>query len=187
MALLNSRDGYGSLTKAFHWIIVALFAFQLFSALVMTRMDDAGTVAGVGRDAWYNWHKTLGLVALVVAAGRLWARRAGELPPWAPGLTAFEQRLVHRAEQLLYLAMFLMPATGFVYVMAGGYGVQFAGVFALPNPIGRWEGLGILAAWLHVIGAVGLVLALAAHLGVVLRHAVLLRDGLLRRMLPARR
>ena len=91
---------------------------------------------------------------------------------------------MHRAEQLLYIAMFLMPLSGFVFTMAAGYGVQFAGLFALPNPIGRWELLGEAARIVHVACAIALLLALAAHLGVVLRHTLLLRDGLLRRMLP---
>lgn len=186
MALLNTQAGYGAATKWFHWITAALFAFQLVSALIMTRLGDDGTVVGVGRDDWYNWHKTLGLVALLVATGRLVARRMGELPPWAPALTETEKRIIHRAEQALYAAMFVMPLSGFVFVMAGGYGVQFAGLFALPNPIGRIEALGEAARIVHIATAIVLVTALAAHLGIVLRHALLLRNGLLRRMLPQR-
>lgn len=183
MPLFNSAQGYGSLTKALHWLVVALFALQIVSALTMTRLgDDAATE----RDALYNWHKTLGLVALGVALARLWARRAGELPPWAPGLTTLDQRVVHHAERALYFAMFVMPVSGFVYVMAGGYGVQFAGLFALPNPIGRWDLLAGAAKATHVAAAILLGVALAAHLGVVLRHTLVLRNGLIRRMLPGR-
>jgi len=181
--LLNTPERYGTLTKAFHWITVALFAFQLVSALVMTRLGDDGSMVGLDRDAWYNWHKTVGLVALLVAAGRITARQMGRLPAWAPTLTEGEKRIVHQAERLLYATMFVMPVSGFVFVMAGGYGVQFAGLFALPNPIGRWEVLGEAARVVHAGGAVLLLAALAAHLGVVLRHAILLRDGLIRRML----
>lgn len=186
MPLLNTPQAYGGLTKAFHWLTVAIFAFQLVSALLMVRMDEHGVAIGLGRNDWYNWHKTLGLVALLVALGRIWARRAGTLPDWAPTLTAFEKRVVHRAEQLLYLSMFLMPLSGFVFTMAAGYGVEFAGVVALPNPIGRWEALGEAARIVHVATAILLGLALAAHLAVVLRHVLVLRDGLLRRMLPGR-
>ena len=186
MAWLNGASGYGGLTKAFHWLVLALFSFQLLSALIMLRLDEHGRVLGWGGSEWYNWHKTLGLVALLVACGRLWARRAGSLPDWAPGLTDLEKRVVHRAEQALYLAMFLMPISGIVFTMAAGYGVQFAGVWALPNPIGKWEPLGEVARRVHVGTGILLALALAAHLAVVFRHAVLLRDGLLRRMLPGK-
>jgi len=43
-----------------------------------------------------------------------------EIPDWAPGLTAIEKRVVHRAEQMLYLVMFLMPVSGSVFTMAAG-------------------------------------------------------------------
>ncbi len=184
MPLLNSREGYGALPKAAHWIIAALFAWQLGSGLVMTRLGDGERIAGLGADALYNWHKTIGLLALAVALGRIALRRMGELPPWAPTLTVAERRIVHRAEQLLYAAMLLMPLSGFVHVMAGGYGVLLAGLVALPNPLPESKALGEVGRVLHLAGAIGLALALAAHLGVVLRHAALLRDGLLRRMLP---
>jgi cytochrome b561 len=39
----------------------------------------------------------------------------------------------------------------------------------------------------HAASGVLLAVALAAHLAVVLRHTLVLRDGLLRRMLPGRR
>lgn len=186
MPLFNSPARYGAATKVFHWATVALFSFQLLSALVMTRLGDDGAAAGLGRDSWYNWHKTLGLVALLVAILRLAARRAGTLPSWAPTLTETEKRIVHRAEQALYLAMFAMPVSGFVFVMAGGYGVQFAGMIAMPNPIGRWESLGEGARILHIAGAILLGIALATHMTIVVRHVVFLRDGLLRRILPQR-
>lgn len=181
MPLLNSAAGYGSLTKALHWMVVALFAVQVAAGLVMTRLPDD---AGATRDALYNWHKTLGLVALAVALVRLWARRAGELPPWAPCLSPCDQRVVHHAENGLYLAMFLMPVSGFVYVMAGGYGVLFAGAVVLPNPLPRWEWLALAGKWTHIAAALLLAASLAAHLAVVLRHTLVHRHGLIRRMLP---
>ncbi|MBP0463285.1 cytochrome b [Roseomonas sp. PWR1] len=181
MAFLNSADGYGSLTKALHWAVVALFAFQLVSAPVMVRLPEESAAA---RDALYNWHKSIGLVALAVAVLRIWARRAGELPPWAPCLSDHDRGVVHHAERGLYLAMFVMPVTGVLHVMAGGYGVRFAGLFDLPNPLPRWEWLVAVGAWGHVAGAVLLCVALGAHLGVVVRHSVVKRNGLIRRMLP---
>jgi cytochrome b561 len=179
--LLNTPQAYGGLTKALHWSIAAIFAFQLGSGLVMTRLAQGQVVLRLGGDAWYNWHKTWGLAALLLAVARLLARRAGTLPDWADCLTAFDKRLVHRAEQLLYLGMFLMPLSGLLHVMAGGYGVQFAGLWALPNPLPRIGWLAAVGAWGHVATGIMLAVALAGHLLVVGRH---LPRGLLRRMLP---
>jgi cytochrome b561 len=186
MTWLNTQDGYGSLTKLFHWLIVALFAFQFAAANIMLRLDGGGIALGLDQDAYYNWHKSIGLVALLVAVCRLIARKRGELPPWAPGLSEAERRFVHRAEQVLYAAMFVMPVSGYVYVMAGGYGVNLFGVVNLPNPIGQWPLLATAAKWTHILASYALLLALAGHLGLVLRHQLVLKDGLLHRMLPGR-
>ncbi len=181
--LLNTPTAYGAATKTLHWAIVALFTFQLGSALVMTRLGEGQSAAGLTADDWYNWHKTLGLAALLLAVIRLWARQAGTLPDWAACLTDFYRRLVHRSEQLLYLGMFLMPLTGLLHVMAGGYGVLLAGLWALPNPLPRLEFLAEIGAWGHVVTGLMLLAALAGNLFVVFRH---LQHGLLRRMLPGR-
>jgi cytochrome b561 len=97
-----------------------------------------------------------------------------------------ERKLVHRAEQVLYAAMFAMPISGFLYVMAGGYGVKLFGALQLPNPIGEWQLLALAARWTHIASSYALLAALALHLGIVLRHQLLLKDGLLYRMLPGR-
>jgi cytochrome b561 len=186
MAFLNSTLGYGALTKLFHWLIVALFALQYVSATIMLRTPTDATTLGVDQGTYYNWHKSLGLIALVLAIARLVNRRAGALPPWAPTLTPLEQTIVHRTEQLLYAAMFIMPLSGFLYVMAGGYGVRLFGLFDLPNPIPLSAALAAVAKWVHVATAMLLLLPLGTHLGLVLGHHFGLKDQLIDRMMPRR-
>ena len=88
MAWLNSRHGYGALTKFCHWAIVGLFAFQYAAAATMLRIGPVDTVLGLTEGDFFNWHKSIGLVALIVAIVRLWSRKSGELPPWAPTLSS---------------------------------------------------------------------------------------------------
>jgi cytochrome b561 len=187
MAFLNTQDGYGALTKLIHWLVLALFAFQFAAANIMLRIDGEETALGLTQATYYNWHKSIGLLALAVAVCRVLARRRGQLPDWAPTLSAAERKFVHRAEQVLYTAMFAMPVSGYLYVMAGGYGVNLFGVWNLPNPIGTHEALALAAKWTHIAASYALLLALAGHIGLVLRHQLILRDRLLHRMLPARR
>jgi cytochrome b561 len=175
MPLLSTPEAYGSLNKWAHWLIVGLFAAQLFSGLLMTRLPFEGGALGVSTNDWYNWHKTLGLMALLLALGRVALRRWGGLPDWAPALTEADRRRAHRLEQGLYLGMFLLPLSGFLHVMAGGYGVQFASAFALPNPIGKIEWLGAVGRAAHILGGMLLAAALAGHVGLVLRRGLLAR------------
>jgi cytochrome b561 len=186
MPLLNSSSGYGAITKLLHWIVVVLFALQFASASIMVRIAPGGTALGLSQATYYNWHKSLGLLALSVAVVRLLARKSSQLPDWAPVLSGRERAFIHRAEQVLYAAMFVMPVSGFTYVMAGGYGVSLFGVFELCNPIGERAWLASVAGWTHTLTAIVLGLTLAGHIGLVLWHQLVLKDGLLHRMLPTR-
>ncbi|MDX2157251.1 MAG: cytochrome b [Hyphomicrobiaceae bacterium] len=183
MRLLNSPLGYGVLTRLLHWLMAGLMVFQFAAASVMTRLGPEGLALGLPQSAWYNWHKSIGLVALLVAVARLANRRLGELPPWAEALTEGERSFIHRAEQVLYTMMIAMPVSGFLYVVAGGYGVHLFGVWHLPDPLGRLPSLAAIAKWVHILSGWLLLGTIAAHVGLVLRHQLLLRDGLLWRML----
>jgi cytochrome b561 len=52
---------------------------------------------------------------------------------------------------------------------------------------GEWQSLATAAKWTHIAGSVALLLALAGHVGVVLRHQLIVKDGLFLRMLPGSR
>ena len=186
MPLLNAASGYGAFTKILHWVVVVLFALQFTSASIMLRVGPDGTALGLSQATYYNWHKSLGLLALVVAVLRLIARQSGQLPQWAPTLSSHERAFIHRAEQVLYAAMFVMPISGFIYVMAGSYGVNLFGVLKFGNPIGERAWLASAAGWVHTLTAIILGLTLAGHVGLVLWHQLVLKDGLLYRMLPRR-
>jgi len=105
-------------------------------------------------------HVSLGLFVLVLAAVRLVWRRTTPLPPWAEHLSAGERRLEGRLEKLLLALLFVVPATGLLLVTAGD-------------------------DWLpvHVAAQIVFLVAIAAHVGLVLRHTVVRRNRHLARML----
>ena len=187
MALRNSENGYGAVTKLCHWLVAVLFACQYGSATIMLHTPDNGTMLGLAQSTGYDWHKSLGLVVLLVMIVRLINRRAGILPPWAATISDVEKIIIHRGEQLLYLLMLVMPVSGLIHVFADGYGVRLFGVVDLPYPIGRNAAIGGIALWVHIVASKLLLLPLGAHLFLVLGHHFGLRDRLIARMLPARR
>jgi cytochrome b561 len=76
MPLVNSATGYGALTKLFHWLIALLIILQYTSASIMLRTPADATTLGLDQGAYYNWHKSLGLVALLLMLARLANRSA---------------------------------------------------------------------------------------------------------------
>jgi cytochrome b561 len=141
-------------------------------------------LGGFSQGTLYNWHKSIGLIILLIVLLRFTWRKTTRLPNWAETLTKMEQTLVHWYERVLYAAMFVMPISGYLYVMAGGYGVHFLSRVHLPNPIPLSETVATAARWTHIATGWLILAALAIHVGLVLKHQLIQRDGLLRRMLP---
>ncbi len=184
MPLRNTAHGYGAVTKCLHWSVYLLFLYQYLGANLMTRIGRDATVLGMGQDSLYDWHKSIGLVILLLMVCRLIWRNATPLPDWSPQLTDSERRLSHRLEQSVYLMLLALPLTGFLFVMAGGYGIRLFGTWPLPNPVGKQPGLATFAWVLHVVFAYVALIFVAWHIGHVLKKHGDSGGRFLQRMLP---
>lgn len=181
----NTSLHYGAATKFFHWAVFFLLLYQYVVAMNMTRMTQGATaLGGFDQNTLYNWHKSVGIVLLILVFARYMWRRTNPLPDWAPTLSPRERQAVHWIERVLYICMFVMPLSGILYVMAGGYGVLFFGRWPLPNFLGENETLALVGQWTHKATAYVLFFAWLAHIGLVLKHQFVDKDRLLNRMLP---
>jgi cytochrome b561 len=97
-----------------------------------------------------------------------------------------ERVAAHASEVLLYTLLFLEPLVGWGMLSAARYPIALYGSLhlfpILPHSV-------MLYAFLrktHTILAYLLFLAFLAHFGAILFHTLIVRDGLLNRMLPGR-
>ena len=119
--------------------LVLLVLIQLASALTMTRLDGGRTVGDWTQWHLYRWHKSVGLVVLLLALLRLGAWILG--PRWRAGT----RRGVRLA---LTLCLVALPVTGYVAAAAGGYGVTLFGL-EVPNWVGFDDTLAAVAQDVH--------------------------------------
>ncbi len=187
MPLANPPTHFGTVSRVLHWSVFLLFVYQFVGANVMTRMSKGSEVLGMDGNFFYNWHKSIGLALLLLATVRIAWRRAATLPDWPESLSASERVISHRLETTLYWLMFLMPISGYVFVMAGGYGVKLFGIHDLDNPIGKQEALAAVARFTHVTLAYAVLVVVAWHVGLGIKKHVYDGTGFLNRMLPFRR
>jgi cytochrome b561 len=87
--------------------------------------------------------------------------------------------VVHGA---LYLVLLALPFSGYIHRMAGNHPVSFWGIFNWPMLIDPNEPLRLLTDKIHVALALILIALLVLHLGAVLKHTLIDRDGILKRM-----
>ncbi|HSJ34886.1 MAG TPA: cytochrome b/b6 domain-containing protein [Acidimicrobiia bacterium] len=185
MRLRPDERGYGIVFKLLHWTMFLALVAQFVVGYAMDRAEFLleGLVdrwlAGE-EEALLPVHVALGSVILVLAVIRvLWRKWVG-LPLWADGLSPTERRLAHAVERILYWLMFLIPLTGLALVLVSGEDWDLRrGEWQAPRD---WVDDDLLLAG-HIATHVAFFVAFAVHVGLVLKHQFIDRDGLLRRML----
>jgi cytochrome b561 len=125
MSDATNEAEYQLVAKVLHWTMFVFLAAQFVLGYAIDREDD---LLEWVVDAWLageeeqllGVHAGLGLALLLLAILReLWRSAAG-LPPWAPGLSDRERRVVPYVERILYGTMFLIPLTGLTLVLFSG-------------------------------------------------------------------
>jgi cytochrome b561 len=130
----------------------------------------------------YNVHESFGVIVFFLALARIAYRRRHPPPPLPPDTPRLIHLCAHATHVALYALLLLMPVIGFLSTNAWGFPLSLFGVLPLPSPIGKDEAL---AQWLklfHWGGAITIILLICGHLGGVVYHTFIRRDGLLKRM-----
>jgi len=182
MGLRSTAEEWGWVTRALHWF-VALAVFGMIAAGLYAKSRDVSTVAG---DLSYfrviDVHKSLGLLIILLMAFRaLW--RLSERTPRAPaGLPAWEVVLARVTHLLLYVGLFLIPVSGFLWATAYGEPVRFFGL-KLPGLMHLRGAEATLARHVHVLAAFALIAVVTLHFTGALKNHFVGRNDVLHKML----
>jgi cytochrome b561 len=179
--IVAADDGtnYDNVAVALHWLTALLVVVQFVSAITCYYFSHATS------ETMQSVHVSLGVLLTAVILVRIVWR-------WLPGhqISSLEVGWVRRASKgvhyLLYLLLVAQAALGFGFRWAQGHPVSFFGLFAIPGPYGALDKasrhtlhfLHEKIGWVIVIIAFGHALA-------ALYHHYVLKDRVLKRMLPA--
>jgi cytochrome b561/polyisoprenoid-binding protein YceI len=179
------RTDYTAAAKALHWLIAALILVQFPLAWTM------GGFSGLEKFRLYNLHKSVGLTVLALMALRvIW--RALRAPPALPETVASRERAAaHFVHFALYAALFAMTLSGWAMISVSGRPSSLFNYTAfplIPGLIGLSaadkKSLAGLFKDVHEAAAYLLLALVALHVAAAFRHAFILRDGIMSRMLP---
>jgi cytochrome b561 len=176
---MPGADGYAPVAKALHWLAAGLVLGMIGLGLWMV-----GLPLGLTKLYAYSWHKWIGLTVLVLTVLRL-AWRVYRPPPALPDtVTRWERAVAPWSHGLLLVLLVALPLSGWLMSSAGGVKVIWFGVLPMPDLVARDIALfERLRTWHHWL-AWTLMGVLALHVAAVVRHDVLRRDGIFRRMSP---
>jgi cytochrome b561 len=173
---------YGATAIALHWLVALLLLCGAAMGLYMVGLELSPAKLKL-----YSWHKWVGVSIFLVALVRVLWRLTHPAPPPPASLPAWQQRAAWQTHALLYLLLFAIPLSGWLMSSALGVQVVYFGVLPLPDLVQKDKVLGEQLKLLHLSLNVTLLLLVALHVAAALKHHLLDRDDVLRRMLPARR
>jgi cytochrome b561 len=163
--------------RLLHWLIAAMVLTMLCIGVTMV-------VSLRHYHALISIHRPLGIAILLLACVRLIVRLASPLPPFPPTVLPREQRIATASEYLMYTLLFAMPLIGWAMLSAARYPIPLVGSLRLPYIIPHNV---MLYWWLrqaHTVLAYLFFLTFLAHFTAVMFHTLVMRDGLIFRMVP---
>jgi cytochrome b561 len=164
-------------SRLLHWLMAAMILTMLFVGAAM-----------VSSLAYYHRlisiHRPLGIAILILVILRFVNRQLMPMPPFPSTMPPWERVVASASERLFYVLMFAMPLVGWAMLSAARYPVVLFGSLHLPPILPVNQSVFVVLRTTHTILAYLLFFTFTAHTAGVLFHTLVLRDGLLWRMLP---
>lgn len=185
MQWMNTKNGYGWLSISLHWLAAIAVVVMLVTGFQAGFAGDAGDRAT--RSALMGLHISFGASVALVLLARVFASYA-QTRPTPPEQAPVLKFLSNATHQVLLLAILIQVISGPLAVWSGGRAINVFDILAIPSPFAeRNQGIHEFAELLHAIGRWALVGAITLHVLGALKHALIDRDGVLKRMLaPAK-
>ncbi len=183
MALFNSPDRFGSVTRSLHWLTALLILTNFPLGVIANRLPYDTAEALAQKAQLFSLHKTLGVAVFFVALVRiLWALSQPRPAALHPDRKV-ETALAGVVHWVLYISLVAVPLSGWVHhaALAGyapilwpfGQGLPFV---PLDNTVA------MVAGSLHWVFTKLLMASILLHVAGALKHHLIDRDATLRRM-----
>jgi len=172
---LDNRNGYGLISRAFHWLMAILFLWQFISALLRVFAKDTELY-----NFFWSAHHQLGFALLILVFLRgLWGLLNISRRPHKHGHAG---KLALLGHLVIYGLMFAVPAVAVLRTYGSGRGFSFLGVRIFEQTSVQNAALTAPGNALHGLLGWVLLAAVAGHVLMALFHHFALRDDTLRYM-----
>lgn len=180
MALEEVTKRYSSEAIALHWLTAVLILANLALGLSMVDLPLSPR-----KLQWYFIHKSIGVTVFLLTSLRILWRLYRPAPPQVP-MPAWQHRTAVTTHALLYILLFAIPISGWVYSSATGVQVVYLHV-PLPDLVPKDKALAAVLLTVHQTLNFTLFALVCLHAAGALVHHFRQRDLVLWRMLPIAR
>jgi cytochrome b561 len=162
-----------------HWLMAAMVLAMLGIGIAMVAsLGDYHRLVSI--------HRPLGILILILVVIRFVNRRLSSLPPFPATMPPQERFAARASEALLYTLLLVEPLVGWGMLSAARYPIVLFGSLHLFPILPHSVMLYAVLRRTHTFLAYLLFLAFVAHFGAILFHTLIVRDGMLSRMVPWR-
>ena len=172
-------DHYPATSKLLHWLVAICVLTTAPVAIAMVCVSEGPT-----QNALYNFHKSLGVLILILMILRLINRLAVGAPIADPGIEPWQKTVSSIVHTSLYVLLLAMPIVGYIANSVYGASTPFFGLFDLPPIAAKNEALATQLFTIHRWVGWLLIVLVLTHVGAALYHYFIQRDNVLQRMLP---
>ena len=170
-----SNARYPFRVRFLHWLMAAIILGMILVGFLMVRVLPDELPAKF--ELLYPYHKSFGILVLILVAVRLIVRRGAKLPGLPLALAPWERQLAKVAHVLLYALMIVVPLLG--YGLSSSFsksdGIYFFGVY-LPELLSKNDARFTVLDWLHTVGAYTLLGLIVLHAAGAIKHRFIDRD-----------
>lgn len=171
---------YTKTAMLIHWLTALLIVAAFVLGLIMTGIPGFTP----SKLKYFSWHKWLGVTVLALACIRVLWRKFNTPPPHPASMVVWQKKAADGMHLVLYLLIFGVPISGYLYTLAAGVPVVYLGLFQLPVFMEPNAELKPILKTVHYVLTMTMAAAVAAHVLAALKHHFIERDGVLKRMLP---
>ena len=172
-------DRYTPTAIALHWLIFVLIACGFALAVYMVDLPLSPQ-----KLKYFSWHKWIGVTIFMLALARVAWRLTHGAPALPPSMPAWQQRVAAATHVLLFVLIVVIPLTGWLYSSAAGMPTVYLGLLQLPDLVARDKALADQLRLVHVSLNYIMLALVVVHAAAALKHHLVDRDDVLRRMLP---
>jgi cytochrome b561 len=181
MAASNMRMRYGAAAQFFHWATAILVA----AAFVYGPGGSEERVYSLARDFDRQIHETIGMTVFAIALIRLgWRVYAGA--PDDPPMPTWMRILSKAVHATIYILLLAVPITAISGAWLEGHPLTLLGDVRIGPLLAEAHDVGSTIAEIHTWLGDTIMWVAGFHAAAGLYHHFVLRDGVLRSMLPGR-
>ena len=180
MNTADSARRYSVGAMIFHWAIAV-------AVIVNWRLAENAHHAQSGAEsaAIFANHKALGILILVLTAGRLLWRWTHPVPPLPSDLAQWEKTLARAVHVIFYVLLIALPLGGWIANSLAGREIDMFGLFTIPPlPVGDNPDAAKSIFSIHATGGSIFIYLIALHILGALKHTFFDKNGGIFRMLP---